>query len=192
MPKVEIDESELATLRQVNNFANTALGNPKTRQQMLRIQKAINPDAVIPELDAADSVRGELGEVMQEVKNLTKSISEEREARAREKQDSDAMGKIQKGRDFLVSKGYTAEGVQSIEAMMAAEGILSYAAGEAYWAKLNPAPAPADHSRSNGFFGPSAVDNIKADDYKALWESAGRDESWVDASIQNVLKDFRN
>jgi hypothetical protein len=52
MALVEIDEAELRSHRAVTEAMQKMLANPKTRGQLLRLQKTVNPDLVIPEVDA--------------------------------------------------------------------------------------------------------------------------------------------
>ncbi len=192
MAKIEVEESELAALQRVNKFAESALGNPKTRADMLRIQKTLNPDAVIPELDATESV-------MSVVKSLKDEIAADREARKKEadteaetRRNATLAAKMQAGQEFLAKKGYNADGIKKIEDLMLAENIGSYAAGLALFEQMNPPAAPSDSSRTSRF-GASFDDNFQAsDDYKALWESQGQDENWLQQSLATVRKEFRN
>ena len=50
--------------------------NPKTREVIQRAIKSVNPNVVIPEIDAADSVRGEIKAEREERLKLERSIQE--------------------------------------------------------------------------------------------------------------------
>lgn len=190
MAKIEIEEAELANLRQVNQFASSALSNPKTRESMLKIQKALNPDAVIPELDAADQVMKAVKGVEDKVDGMMKSLNEERTKLQEDQRTSQAQQRMAAGQKLLVEHGYNAEGVAKIEKLMLDEGIVSYAAGIAYFEKLNPPSAPADNSRVSRFGSLSDNNDIQADDYKELWESQGVSENWLQQSLAKVRSEF--
>ena len=60
MALVEIDDGELASYKQVATVVNGLMANPKTRRTLLQAQKELNPNLVIPELDATAPVLDEL------------------------------------------------------------------------------------------------------------------------------------
>lgn len=192
MPKIEVEESELAALQRVNKFAESALGNPKTRADMLRIQKTLNPDAVIPELDATDNVMKVVSGVEQKVDALMKKLDERDTKTEEDRRNHTLASKMQAGQEFLAKKGYNADGIKKVEDLMLAENIGSYAAGLALFEQMNPPAAPSDSSRTSRFGASFDDDFQKADDYKALWESQGQDENWLQQSLATVRKEFRN
>lgn len=191
MPKVEVDEAELQQLRQVQSFTNNALKNPATRAELLRIQKTLDPSVVIPEIDAADAVRKDLKGVEDRMEAFLKR-QEERDANEEERRrEGELQNRMRQGQEFLRSNGYTADGIAKVEALMVQEGIISYAAGQALYERLNPPSAPADHSRNNRFSGPTDH-NIRSDDYKGLWESQGNSEEWLEESLRTVRAEFNH
>lgn len=193
MPKIEIEESELAALRSVNQFADQALNNPKTRAQMLRIQKQLNPDVVIPELDAEEAVMSTVSKVSEKVDSLMKKLEERETAEQQARNDAALQAKITAGQNMLRSKGYNDEGIKKIEELMMEEGIGSYAAGLTYFEKLNPPSEPADGSRGSPFGSVSDNDmSMSNEDMKELWESQGHSDAWLRKSLDQVRRDFRN
>ncbi len=191
MPKIEIEESELLALKKVQGFAEAALNNPKTRRTMLEVQKTLTPDAVIPELDAAKGVLDQLKGVEEMVQGLSKKLDDRAAADEEARRTAAFEGKIRTGREYLTKSGYGADGVEKIEALMQSEGIVSYAAGMAYFEKLNPQPGPSDVSRT-GRFGDLSGNDVQTDDFKDLWDSQGQSESWLNQSINRVRSEFRN
>lgn len=193
MPKVEIDEAELANLQGVARFADAALKNPATRKQMLAIDKALNPDKAIPELDAPAGVMAELAKVSEQVVGLSKKIDDDRSAREESERTRTLSRKVQDGQAMLGKAGYTAEGVEKIEALMLQEGIASYAAGLAFYEKLNPRPSPAEASASRwGSMSDQPVDQTSTD-FKPLWDSQGKGgeaDAWVNKVARETLKSF--
>lgn len=192
MAKVEIEESELAALHRVSKFTESALANPKTRASLLTIQKVLNPEAVIPEIDAT-------AQVMSVVKELKDEMAADRKARDEERaKDDDArrtnglQAKMMAGQKLLADHGYEAEGVKKIEELMLAEGISSYAAGMAYFERLNPPSQPADSSRTSRFGDLSGNADIQSADFKELWDSQGQSENWLQKSLAESRQQFRN
>lgn len=191
MPKIEIEESELADLKRVQGFASAALANPKTRQTMLRVQKELNPDSVIPELDAAEGVLTQVRGVEEKLDALNRKLDERAAKDAEDRVTAEFSRKIASGREYLTKSGYGADGIAKIEALMDAEGIVSYPAAMAYFEKLNPPQAPSDVSRA-GRFNDLSGNDVQAEDFKGLWDSQGQSDTWLDQSIQRVRNEFRN
>ncbi len=192
MAKVELEESEVAALRRIEGVAQSMLSNPKTRTQFLKLQKEINPQAVIPELDAADTVMAAVTEVKTQVGDVLKRL-EDREAKSEEtRRNSELAARVTAGQDYLIKAGYNAEGIKKIEDLMLGENIGSYAAGLALFERLNPPASPSDASRTSRFGASFDEGFSTADDYKSLWGSQGQDDSWLNDAINNVRKDFRN
>lgn len=193
MPKVEIEESELAALQQVTKFFQTGLANPKTRQDVLRLQKTLNPEAVIPELEAADHVSATVKTVEEKVDAVLKRLDERLAKDEETSREKTLREQVDTGRAQLRAAGYNAEGVEKVEKFMLENGVANYAAGMAYFEKLNPPSAPADASTSRWGSLPDPV-NVQ-DDHKALWDSRGigaAAEAWTDAQISKIRSEFRN
>lgn len=190
MAKVEIEEAELLALRNVRTFANTALQNPKTRKQMLAIDKALNPDKPIPELDAAEQVMTVVNDVKAQVDGIMKKLDERQTSDETSRATAALAARVQAGQEYLAKNGYAADGIEKIEALMLQENIASYAAGLALFERLNPPASPADVSRTSRF-GSLSDQDLGTDDNKELWESQGQSESWFQKSLDNVRRDFR-
>lgn len=190
MPKVEIEESELQQLQQVNSFATTALANPKTRATMLRIQKTLHPDTAIPEIDAEEHLMEGVRAVEKKVDDLMTKLSERDAAAEEARRNADLNQRMVAGQKMLREHGYQDDGIKKIEELMLAEGIGSYAAGLALFEKLNPPSEPADNSRAQPF-GSVSDNDMNAEDMKDLWETQGNSERWVEKSLANVRNEFR-
>lgn len=89
----------------------TLMQNPKTREQVLRMQKDINPNLPIPEIDAADKVRTEISARDDRIAAL------EQDARTRDIRD-----RASAVRSAAMSKyGLTEAEMQGVEALMVSE-----------------------------------------------------------------------
>lgn len=189
MAKVEIEESELASLQAVNKFVDAGLKNPKTRTTLLGVQKTLNPETVIPELDAADGVLKAVNAVAESVAALKKDIDDTRTTQAEAVRTSELQGRVSKGQDYLRGHGYNEEGIKKVEDLMLQENIASYAAGLALFERLNPPSKPADSSSSR--WGTPAAADITLADNKELWESQGDSELWLQKQIAAAKQEFR-
>ena len=83
MALVEVDETELAAHRQVTATMNKLLNNPKTRRQILQAQKDLNPELVIPELEATVAVQGEVSKLAERLDAMAKAQDDERAERVK-------------------------------------------------------------------------------------------------------------
>lgn len=195
MPKIEIDESELANLQNIARFADAAMKDPKTRHKMLEIDKTLNPNKAIPELDAPTAVMAELTKVTESVAALSKKIDDDRSKREEEERTRVLSRKVTDGQAMLAKAGYTKEGIDKIEALMLEEGIASYSAGLAFYEKLNPRPTPTESSASRwGSMSDVPLDQT-APDFKQLWESQGKGgeaDAWVNKVAADTLRGMRH
>lgn len=86
----------LARARELEGSANlltTLAQNPATRGDLQRLMKKANPSLVIPEIDAADAVRGEIRERDERINRLEQQMLEDKVRTRLEKQRSDARAK---------------------------------------------------------------------------------------------------
>lgn len=189
MAKVEIEESELAAYRRIQGVAETLLQNPKTRTQFLKLQKEIHPEAVIPELDAAEGVLQAVRGIEEKVTGVMTRLDERENAAADAERTREIEGRMRTGQKMLRDEGYNADGIDKIEKLMLEEGISNYSAGLALFERRNPPSAPADASTSR--WGSMSDQNMDGPDVKDLWDTQGQSEKWVQDSIASIRKEFR-
>ena len=170
MALVEVDQDELNKLRAVATGAlpsktllDKLAANPKTRKQVLTLIKEISPDTPIPEIDAAAPIMQKVEELEKQLAEREKAQKEKEEKAAAEASTRDFENKIESGRKKLREIGYTAEGVEKIEKLMADRGIMDYDAAEALFDKENPKSdpiSPVNMSRTWDFMVPPEDDNL--------------------------------
>lgn len=185
---IEMDEAEVAELQRLANFTRAGLSNPKTRETILRVQKTLDPNAAIPELDARDGVMDAVKEVSSELAKMRKEMADIAAADAEKNRTAELQGRVARGHDYLRGQGYNPDGITKIEEVMLAENISSYPAGLAYFEKLNPPAKPADASTQR-WIPPHPA--LQTADNKELWESQGDSETWLRDSIASARNDFR-
>ena len=192
MPQVEIDESELSGLRQLQQTVQKWMGNPATRQKVLEAQKILNPDAVIPEIDAKKPIEEALGKLDARFADFEKRLDEDKAAREEAKKLAELNSRWSKGQNQLREQGYTQEGIDKIEKLMEERGIADHDAGAALFDRLNPPEQPI-LPQNSGFdmlteaFSP-AGDAAAEADRKMLFENP---DAWLNKSVTETLKDIR-
>ena len=192
MPKtVEITEEELLGQRQIVQFVEAGLNNPKTRRKFLEIQRELNPNAAIPELDAAAPIETEIGKLREELA-AEKKAREDSEAKRIEDAKMDKIrAEWNQGRAMARDSGYTDEGIEAISKYMEEKGILDWEVGLAAFERKNPPPAPSSPIGHNSFdvFNPPAADENTF--MKSMMDSKGDNESALSQEVSSVLRDIR-
>jgi hypothetical protein len=184
----EIDDAQLAQYTNVDAFVRRGLANPKTRRKLLEVQKTLNPDTPIPEIDESDPLREEL-------KTLRDDIVKDRDERTKKEQEREEQARLASlrtqwtaGQQFAKKHGYADEGLTKLEAFMEEHAIPSHEVAIPYFEKANPPPVPAVNSGSRwDFFGQQAPDGP---DLKMLYE--GHDEQWLDQTVRDTLNRVRS
>ena len=187
MPLVEVDEGELTVARSAKALLDK-LGTGNTRSKLLHLVKEVNPDAPIPELDSQRPV-------LDEVAKLKAEMEAERKARAEEKAEAEKsareakVGKaIEKGRAALRAQGYTDEGIEKVEQLMADKGILDYDDALAVYERNHKTPdepiLSIDYSKSWDVAAPQDKD----DSHKLLLRDP---DAFARREVNEVLKELR-
>lgn len=191
MPKmVEVDETELLNSRGVVATVQAMMRNPESRRRVLEAQKIVNPDAVIPELDAAKPYVAELKTIGESVSALNKRLDDEAAAREAEKRTNAFASAWEEQKANLRAQGYSDEGIAKIEEHAKTEGIPSLRAAAADFDRLHPPAAPVSPGGYNtwDFFKAPADDDT---DMKKLLESRGEDEGLIRNMVDKTLVDIR-
>lgn len=189
---VEIDENELAGYKALTARVQAWMGNPEARRKVLEATKLIDPNAVIPELDAAKPINDAMGKLSEDLAAFRKEVSEERTKREEHNKLLELNSKWESGRVKLRGEGYTEDGIKKIEELMEKEGIANHEAGAAYFDRINPPEQPIMPTDS-GFdmlkesFMPNGDANAEAD-RKALFENP---DAWLNKAVTNTLRDVR-
>jgi len=188
MPMVEVDEQQLVALQGTAKTVQAMLNHPKARALLRQAEKEYNPNAVIPEIDAAAPVLAEVKKLNERLEANEKA-QRERDEKAADQAAKDRLAKQwEKGRADLKSEGYTEEGISAIEKLMETEGIANHKAAAAYHDRLNPPPPPVEpvSTRFNPFI-PANEDEGKLT--KMLMD--GNDEGFLNVVIPKVLGESR-
>lgn len=110
---------DLANPEGRSDFVVHALNNPETRAAALGLLKKINPQSVVPEIDVADRVRGELAEKLGE---KDKAITDLQDTVTQLKLENERNKKWNE----LRHKGYTDDEILEAEKLLVDKKIASY------------------------------------------------------------------
>jgi hypothetical protein len=187
--KIEIEESELANLKRVNDVAALIGKNPKARAMLQQAVVEAAPDQAGPE----HYLRSEFTEA---IGGIREDLAKDREERAKEKQEREAENAKRalesrwlEGRAKLRADGVMQEGIEAVEKLMEDEGIPSHEAARLLYEKRNPPPEPAVTGGSRWNFFDRAAEGEHAKAFQSLMD--GDDEAWLAHSIPAALKEAR-
>jgi hypothetical protein len=177
----DVDDNTLNQLANLDAFVRRGLANPKTRRKLLEVQKTLNPEIAIPELDESDPVRADLADLRAE-------IQKEREERAEKERLNELTGRWRSGQAAAKRRGYAEEGLEKLEKFMEEHSIAEHEAAMPYYEQLNPPPVPAISSGTRwDFFGSQPDDGP---DMKLLYE--GKDEEFLNKTVADTLNKVRS
>jgi hypothetical protein len=143
MPLVEVDSGEFEQAKASKTLLDKMGNNPKLRHKFLGLVKELNPDANIPEIDAAAPIMAEVAEARKTAAEIRAEIEKDREERKKEREQTQFSAFMENGRKYLQEHGYTQEGIASIEKLMAERGLPDYKTALLVHRDENPDPEPA-------------------------------------------------
>lgn len=190
MPKIEVEEADLLASRQLSTLVGKMMQNPKARRKVLEARKEVEPEAVIPELDAARPVESAVAEVSAKFDKFVEAQEKrdaEREAEAKRRAFQDEWNEKREG---LRASGYTDAGITAIEKLAEEKGIPDLEVAAAYFDRLNP-PAMPVQSSGLGMFGIGEPQKDDSGLVKKLMDSKGEDEGALRELIGEALTEVR-
>ena len=192
MPQVEVDEAELAALKNVSTLFNRTL-NSKGREQLMRALKVANPDLPIPEIDAKDPILDELKAMRTSQEELAKKFQD-----AETKRDEDAkLSKLQaqwsEGRAKMAKYGYVGDALTALEKFMEEKGIADHELAAAAFEHVHPPGKPVESTSNKFDFFPSATnaDDVITKGISELKEGKISDDQFLNTSVNQVLREMR-
>lgn len=195
MTMVEIDETQLAANTQLRDYVAKLMSKPESRRKMQEAQKLLNPDTVIPELDAAQPVLQAVQAVEKRFDDYRKEQEEKETKRTKDEQDNALKGKWSRGQSAAEQAGYKGDGLKKLEEFMQEKGIFDHELAIPAFERIHP---PAQAAIPNGSMGQwNFFEQPKEDEggdkfMKAMMESKGEDDSALRAVINQTLSDDRS
>jgi hypothetical protein len=187
--KVEIEESELANLKRVNDAA-VAIGKiPSARAKLQAALAEALPDQAGPEHHLRSEFTEAIGGVSKKIDEFLEGQKQERSEREADAAKRALENRWLEGRAKLRADGVTQEGVEAVEKLMEDEGIPSHEAARLLYERRNPPPEPAVTGGSRWNFFDRSAEAANDTAFKALMD--GDDETWLAHSIPAALKEAR-
>lgn len=188
----EIDDAQLASLRQIAGLVEKVWAHPEARKSMAKALKLQDPNIALPEIDAKNEVLELLEKEREARVALEKRIEKEADDRETDRQRREFHDGWQQQRAALRQAGYMDEGIDKIEEHAKKYAIPNLEVAAAHWEKLNPPQSPARSSSGSwNFFDTPDTEDTGGKYMKALFESGGDNEGALDAEISRALTDFR-
>lgn len=188
--------NELHQARPSKQVLDKLGADPAARRQVLELFKKVNPNAVIPEIDAAKPVMDEIAATRAELAEMKKAAAAEKAEDQRLLRERRVKGTIDEGRDRRRAEGWTDEGISDLEKFMQDRDLADYDAAAALYEKTQPVEEPilpSNYGRSWDMFAPPADDEtIKA--AVGLPKGAAQDAAlrrWQNNEIQAWFKENR-
>lgn len=190
----EIDESQLANYRTLQEFVQRGLAHPEGRKLLKQAEKLLYPDRAVPEVDAAAEVRAEVDAKLKTLDEKMAALDAAEAKRKEEEGKATLARQWQGGRDLLRAGGYTDEGVTAVEKLMEERGIFDHEAAAALHEKMHPPPEPTTVGGSTAwnFFEKPADEGPLKNALAALVEGTDlQGESFLNAAIPLALREVR-
>lgn len=191
MAKIEIEESEFHDNQKLKETVGKMLKHPDARRLVLQAQKTIDPNANIPEIDAAKPVLDAVGAIQKEFADFRKEITDQRTKDEHDNRLTALKDRMEAGRSRLRQMGVTDEGLKGVEALMEERGIIDHDIAWTYFEKMNPSPTPVETAGHmfNLFEAPG--DNAD-ENMKKLLATKGEDDLTLNKMIAGALTDVRS
>lgn len=195
MPKVEIEEDELARLTRVQNTLRKIVANPKAQGLLEQAHKIVDPEAATPTLDRENALKEPVSAVEKKLDDFIAAENKRREENEKKEKLDALSAKYEQQKQQLLSgtmtgEKWTDEGVKKIEAFMQERGIIDFDIAVPAFERLHPPPPPATPSSSRWDF--TEIGTGDADkDLKALLESRGQNEILTDKMAHDALREHR-
>lgn len=187
MATVQIDETELANLKRINDVAAQIGNNPKARALLQEAVALAVPEQAGPETH----LRKEFSEGLSEIK---KELAADREARQKEREEREAAEatralerRFTESRAKARAAGYTDEGLKSLEDFMEKNGVADHELAIPAFERLNPPAEPVATGGSAWNFFDTPKDDVSM---KSLLENPFGDD-FLNQAIPAALKDVR-
>lgn len=173
----QITDAQLAEYQNVDAFVRRALAHPKHRRKILEVQKGLNPDTAIPEIDESDPLHEKIA-----------SLEQRLDERDNAEHTRSLSATWNASRERARKRGYSDEGLAKLENFMENRGILSHDDAVVLYEHEHPPATPAQGSSGawNFFVPPADV----PPDLKLLYE--GNDEAWLAQAIPDTLNRIRS
>ncbi len=144
MALVEVEESDLRTLREAHELLSKLDKNDKTRKSLLKLVKEIDPSRKFVELEAEEAAQQIASSAKSELDARSAALEGELKSLKAERQAEKSARDMEAARGNLRAQGWDDDGIKKIEELMVARGIPDYDAAAALVEKQLAPNKPAD------------------------------------------------
>jgi hypothetical protein len=192
MPNVEIDEAEYKRLTQLGQLADQIYRHPEGKMLLEKAQKAVQPNAPTPALDAYAAQTAPLEEIRKSITELTDLVTKDKADRETQAK-IDGVGKMQDEAFTRLRSNsrYTDAGIERVKAIMAEKGILDPIDAAIIWERREPTPTIATPTGSNSV---PLIEKLQTDQdasIKQLFDTRGESDFALNTLIKGALDEFR-
>lgn len=190
MAKVEIDETELANLKRVNDVAALIGKHPKARAMLQEAVALAAPDEVGPEHRIRVENDQRISGMEKKFDEFLEEQKKEREERSAVEARRDLERRWMEGRRVAREEhSYTDEGLKSLEEFMEREGIPDHKNAIPAFERANPPPEPVVTGGRGWNFFDRAAEAEQDAAMKSLL--SGNDEDFLARAVPAALKEVR-
>jgi hypothetical protein len=188
MAKVEIDETELATYRQVFTAVRQGLANPKTRAKLLEVQAELTPEATSPEITLRSSLDAFKTEILGEFSKFREETVKEKTDREERDSRDRLNARWAESQNAARGEGYKGDALDALEKFMEEKGVADHRVAIPAFERLHPPAQPVTTGGQRwDFFG---AKETRPPDLKALLE--GDEDAFLAQAIPEALASVRN
>ena len=184
----EVSEEALLQFTKLNSTIKKLLEHPEARTMVLKAQKIVEPNMIIPELDNPQVK--EIEKIKRELEDYKKSQEDARIKAESDEHINRLMKKWNTDKEKLKNKyKYTDEGIKRIEDFCTERGISDIEAGAALFEKVHPPEDIIDGGNSRlSIFDVPTNEGIA----KELFETKGQNKHVFNGIIKKTLKEIRS
>ncbi len=187
MSKIEIDETELANLKRVNDVAALIGKNPKARALLQEAVALAAPDEAGPEHRIREEVSARVGGIEKKIDEFLDAQKTDREEQKAAEATRELERRWSDGRRQARDAGYTDEGLKSLEDFMEQNGVADHKLAIPAFERLNPPPEPVVTGGRGWNFLDRAAEAETDASMKALLQ--GDDEGFLARAVPAALKE---
>jgi hypothetical protein len=189
----EIDETDFLQFQALGKVVNGMLANPKARKLLLQARKEADPNAAIPELDAAAPALAELASIKEALQQDREERRKAEEERATERAVTQLERKLEQQRSRLRAAGWTDDGIAEVEKHAESEGLVNLEIAAAHYEKLHPPAEPVTPNGHGGWgFFDRAEKAAESDEFiKAMVDSRGKDDAALMREARAAIQEVR-
>ena len=188
---IEIDEAEYKRLAALNGFANNILKNPEAAKLLEKAAKMVDPNVKTPRLDQEAVIAQPIEELNKTVAQLQKQIEDDKAEQAKNRTLETLSRQRNEGFAQLRAQGYLDTGIEAVEKLMEAKGILDPLDAAAIYERSHPPQVPSNPTGTGAWNFMDSVSDDSDKDLQKLIETKGDSDILADQMARKALNEVR-